>query len=129
VLATQVTFYLLTRLINSKNRIMSVHLSREDKRASIARALAKEGFRDVYVLDHESAREVLTEKRLALLDYLRGHEVESVRGLAEAIERDKASVSRDLKTLAAHDLVEFRDAGARKVPAVKHETVVVEPVV
>ncbi len=108
---------------------MSVQQNRPEKRAKVAQALAKEGFEDVYVLDRESAEHVLTEKRTAVLDRLRDEEVESVRGLARELDRDKGSVSRDLAVLARHDLVEFREDGTRKIPVLKHETVIVEPVV
>jgi predicted transcriptional regulator len=108
---------------------MSIQQSRTEKRAKIARVLAEEGFEDVYVLDRESAEHVLTGKRTAVLDCLRDTEVESVRGLARELDRDKGSVSRDLAVLARHDLVEFREDGSRKIPVVKHETVIVEPVV
>ena len=108
---------------------MSVQQSRAEKRAKIARALAKEGFEDVYVLDRESAERVLTEKRTAMLDWLRDEEIGSVRGLARELDRDKGSVSRDLEILARHDLVAFRENGSRKIPVLKHETVIVEPVV
>lgn len=108
---------------------MSLQRSHAEKRARIARALAQEGFEDVYVLDRESAERVLTEGRLAVLDCVRDGDVESVRGLARELERDKGAVSRDLDVLARHDLVTYREEGARKVPVLKHETVIVEPVV
>jgi len=108
---------------------MSVQRSRTEKRARIARTLAKEGFEDVYVLDRESAERVLTEKRTAVLDHVRADDVESVRGLARELGRDKGSVSRDLGVLAEHDLVEYRTEGSRKIPVIKHETIIVEPVV
>lgn len=98
-----------------------------DKRAHIARALAKEGFDDVLVLDQESAREILTDRRIGLLSVLRTEEVESIRDLADRLERDKGDVSRDVTTLAKHDLVELQTEGRRKVPRIKHETVIVEP--
>lgn len=108
---------------------MSIQRNRPEKRAKIARALAKEGFEDVYVLDRESAERVLTAKRTELLDRLREGEIESVRGLARELDRDKGSVSRDLAVLASHDLVAFRENDTRKIPVLKHETVIVEPVV
>lgn len=108
---------------------MSVQRSRAEKRARIARALAKEGFEDVYVLDRESAERVLTEKRTEVLDRVRADDVRSVRSLARELGRDKGAVSRDLDVLAEHDLVEYRTDGSRKIPDVKHETVIVEPVV
>ncbi len=42
-----------------------------EKRGEIARALAEHGMEDVYVIDRESAREILTEKRTELLDALK----------------------------------------------------------
>ena len=108
---------------------MSMNRNRSAKRAKVARALAKEGFEDVCVLDRESAERVLTEKRTAVLDRVRVDDVESVRSLARKLGRDKGAVSRDLDILAEHDLVAYRDEGTRKIPTVKHETVIVEPVV
>lgn len=98
-----------------------------DKRADIARALAKEGFDDVLVLDRESAEEVLTERRVEILRTLAEVNVESIRNLAKLLERDKGDVSRDVSLLAKHDLVEFTHEGNRKIPDAKHETVIVEP--
>lgn len=108
---------------------MSVQRNRTEKRAEIARALATAGFDDVYVLDRESAEQVLTPKRTELLDCLREEDVESVRDFARALGRDKGSVSRDLAVLARHDLVAFREDGTRKIPEIKHETVIAEPLV
>lgn len=107
---------------------MSVEISAEKKRSLMARALAKEGFDDVYVLDADSAAEVLTPKRREILGRLSDGDIHSVRSLAEDLGRDKGSVSRDLELLASHDLVTFEQEGKRKVPKQKHETVVVEPV-
>jgi predicted transcriptional regulator len=93
----------------------------------MARALAKEGFEDVYILDAGSAAEVLTPKRRELLSRLVEDDVRSVRSLAEDVDRDKGAVSHDLELLARHDLVTFERNGKRKVPKAKHQTVVVEP--
>ncbi len=98
------------------------------KRGEIARALAKQGLEDVFVLDRVSAREVLTEKRTEILDTLKTEETESVRHLAEVVDRDKSVVSQDLQVLAEHDLVEYEEDGRRKVPKLKHENVIVAPV-
>jgi len=99
-----------------------------EKRGEIARALAEGGMEDVFVLDRESAREVLTDKRTEMLDTLKSEEVESVRHLAETLGRDKSVVSMDLQVLARNDLVEYRKEGRRKIPKLKHENVVVAPV-
>lgn len=107
---------------------MPVTLSPAEKRAKMARALAKEGFDDVYILSKETATEVLAEKRSEVLDRVNQADVRSVRALADELGRDKGAVSRDLEVLAKHDLVTFDREGSRKIPRAKHETVIVEPV-
>lgn len=99
------------------------------KRGRIARTLVKEGdFSDVFVLDRRGGRRVLTKERLELLDHLRDEDVESIRGLADALDRDKADVSRDLDTLFEAGVLTFESDGNRKIPELAHETVVVEPI-
>jgi predicted transcriptional regulator len=106
---------------------------RAEKRQLLTRtlaggALAQAGYTDTLVLSRESAREVLTAPRLELLDRLRSGPVDSVRALADELDRDKGGVSRDLATLAALDVLEYEPAGRAKRPRLKHETVLVEPV-
>lgn len=48
---------------------------------------------------------------------------------AEALDRDKGVVSRDLQTLARLDVVEFEENGCAKPPRLKHAHVAVEPIV
>ncbi len=106
---------------------------RAEKRRLLTRtlaggALAQAGYTDTLVLSRESAREVLTAPRLELLDRLKSGPVDSVRALADELDRDKGGVSRDLATLSELDVVEYEPAGRAKRPRLKHETVLVEPV-
>lgn len=101
---------------------------RIERRAQMARALAKGGMDGVHVLSHESAERVLTEKRRELIDVLRHEEVESVRDLARRVERDKGQVSRDLATLAEHAVVGFETTGRAKRPYLQSDHLVVEPI-
>jgi predicted transcriptional regulator len=106
---------------------------RAEKRRLFTRALAggplaAAGFTDALILSRESARQVLTSPRLALLDRLRHGPPESVRSLAVELDRDKAGVSRDLALLASLDLVEYEASGRAKRPRLKHDVVLVEPV-
>jgi predicted transcriptional regulator len=94
----------------------------------MARALAKGGMTGAYVLSHESAERVLTEKRRELLDVLDRDEVDSVRDLARRVERDKAQVSRDLGVLAEHGVVDFEKSGREKRPYLENDHLVVEPI-
>lgn len=56
-----------------------------DDRARLAQAAAEAGFEDVLVIERDTARKVLTDRRQELLDRVREGEVESVRGLAPSI--------------------------------------------
>lgn len=91
------------------------------------------GYTDVLVLRRENGRGVLTESRLELVGYLdrHGDQVESVRDLARKLDRDKGAVSKDLRRLAELDIVEYEGEGdgEAKRPVLKHEHVVIEPVV
>lgn len=97
------------------------------RREMLAEALTSAGHEDVYVIGRKDAREVLDQHREAILDYLRDHEVDSVSELADALDRDTGNVSRDLKTLADHGIVNMEKDGRAKVPELVHELVVVEP--
>lgn len=99
------------------------------KRMEFSRALVREGYDDVLTLSRESAGELLAPGRLEIIDRLREGSVESVRALADELDRDKAGVSRDLKLLAEHDVIAYENHGRAKIPTLEHETVVVEPVV
>ena len=103
------------------------------RRDEFASDLNARGYADVLVLRRGNGREVLTESRLALLDSLahHGEEIESVSDLARRLDRDKGAVSKDLRRLAELDIVEYEGEGEgeAKRPVLKHEHVVVEPVV
>lgn len=95
--------------------------------------LNAQGYTDVLVLRRENGRDILTESRLELVGYLERHgdEVESVRDLARRLDRDKGAVSKDLRRLAELDVVEYEGDGDGKAkrPVLKHDHVVIEPVV
>jgi len=103
----------------------------DHQRGEMARALARGGFGDVHVVSRETATEVLTPRRVELLDTLkeRGEAIGSVRQLAAAVGRDKGAVSRDLARLAEYGLIEYVDEGASRRPQLTYETIVVEPIV
>lgn len=97
-------------------------------RSRMARALATSGFEDVLVTDRATAKRVLTEKRQELIARIRAGDIESVRGLAADLDRDVSGVSRDLDLLFEADIIEFETDGQRKIPRLKHDTVVAEPI-
>lgn len=99
-----------------------------EQRSQMARALATSGFEDVLVTDRETAKKVLTEKRQELIARIREGDIESVRALADDLDRDVSGVSRDLDLLFEADIIEFDTDGQRKIPRLKHDTVVAEPI-
>ena len=101
---------------------------RAERRARMARALARGGMDGVQVLSLESAEKVLTSKRRELVEILRTQEVESVRDLARRAGRDKGQVSRDLGVLAEHGVVSYEEDGRSKRPYLTQEHIVVEPI-
>ncbi len=100
-----------------------------ERRSEFADALAREGYADVLVLPREDAAELVTDRRLAILDYLREHDPDSVSALADALGYDVGDISRDLDVLARYDVTERVTEGRRKVPRLEHDHVVLEPLV
>lgn len=100
-----------------------------ERRDAFADALAREGYTDVLVLHRTDARELVTKRRLAILDHLRENRPESVSALADALGYDVGDVSRDLDLLARYDVTERVTEGRRRVPRLKHRHVVLEPLV
>jgi predicted transcriptional regulator len=99
-----------------------------DTRLEFARVLARGGMEGSQIISQETADEVLTEKRREIIARLRSQDVDSVRGLARELNRDKAAVSRDLKLLAEHGIIDFETDGQGKRPYLQHDHLVVEPV-
>lgn len=107
---------------------MATQQDRPQSKIEFMRLLAEAGLSDFLVLKKETADEVLTDRRLELLERIRDEGDESVTELAASLGRDKAAVSRDLSVLFEHSLIDFEHEGQRKIPVVWHETVVIEPI-
>ena len=107
---------------------MASQAKRSRNRTEFARALTEAGFTDFLMLDTETAQSVLTERRVELLRRIRAEDFDSVQRLADDLGRDKAAVSRDLGLLFEHNAVDYEVEGSRKVPTLKHERIVVEPI-
>ena len=100
-----------------------------EQRTTLARVLAQAGLTDVLVTDRAFARRLLTENRQDLLQEIRDGDVDSVRGLARALDRDEAAVSRDVNLLLENDVLEYETRGQRKMPRLKHNAVISEPII
>jgi predicted transcriptional regulator len=102
---------------------------RLELRAAFSETLTQHGFPDTLVLARERAEDIFHDRRLDLLDYLKDHEPDSVRALAQELGYDKGVVSRDLQKLARIDVIEYVEEGRAKAPRLKHNHVAIEPVV
>jgi predicted transcriptional regulator len=100
-------------------------------RVDYLRRLSEGGFDDVLVLSRDTAEEVLTQKRMELLNELAADDAEitSMRDLARRVDRDISIVSRDLDVLFEADVIDYEQSGRSKRPVLAHENVVVEPIV
>jgi predicted transcriptional regulator len=68
-------------------------------------------------------RALLTDRRVELLQSIMAKRPESIRGLAERLDRDVKSVHDDLGVLADYDIVHFEQDGRAKRPFVPYETI------
>ncbi|MCJ7479058.1 MAG: hypothetical protein MUP63_02660 [Candidatus Nanohaloarchaeota archaeon QJJ-7] len=84
---------------------------------------------DILVLDLEGASQILTDNRIEMMDVIEEQEPESIRDLARKVDRNVNAVMRDLKVLYENDVVMFEEEKNRKIPRMRHERVIVEPVV
>lgn len=95
----------------------------------VGRTLSAAGFGDVHVLSHEAADRALTKNRRELISVINREPIESIRGLARRVGRDKGNVKRDLDVLVEENLVEFVTDGRSKRPTIKPDTIIPEPLV
>lgn len=95
----------------------------------VGRALSEAGFGTVHVLSHEAADRALTKNRRELVTVINTEAVDSIRGLARRVGRDKGNVKRDLDVLVDENLVAFETDGRSKRPFIKPDTIIQEPLV
>jgi len=98
-------------------------------RYEMGQALSESEFGDVLVLSHEAADRALTPRRREIIETLATCDVTSVRDLADRSGRDPGNLSRDLQVLVAENVIRHVEDGRAKRPELKHDTIVVEPIV
>lgn len=76
--------------------------------------------------DRGRLRELLTDRRMELIEETMEHPPESIRGLADRLGRDVRDVHDDLHLLAEYGIVHFEEDGRAKKPYVPYETVRLE---
>ena len=114
----------------SKTKTEESNIEELDLDVRFTRALREGGFDDFFMLDRETAREVLTEERLRLIDAIEEYEdeIESKSDLAEVVGRDVSAVHRDLDVLFENGLIRYEKVGNRRIPELAYEHIVVEPI-
>jgi len=76
--------------------------------------------------DRAQLRKLLTDWRMELLEAVMEHPPESIRGLADRLDRDVHDVHDDLYLLAEYDIVHFEEDGRAKKPHVPYDRVRIE---
>ncbi|KDE58883.1 sugar metabolism cluster protein [Halostagnicola sp. A56] len=98
--------------------------------AAIERAERWEGGEEVpHVVNFEDRarlRQLLTDRRMELLEVVMEHPPESIRALADRLGRDVHDVHDDLYLLAEYDIIHFEEDGRAKRPYVPYDTVRLE---
>jgi len=76
-------------------------------------------------LSEEEKKQLLTPKRIQLVKVIRNNDGLSVSELAQEVERDTGAVSRDLKVLSDHEVIELERSGHRKEATVAASHIVI----
>jgi predicted transcriptional regulator len=76
--------------------------------------------------DRSRLRQLLTDRRMGLLEEVMEHPPESIRALADRLDRDVHDVHDDLHLLTEYDIIYFEENGRAKKPYVPYDTVRIE---
>lgn len=76
--------------------------------------------------DRSRLRQLLTDRRMELLEEVMEHPPESIRALADRLDRDVHDVHDDLHLLAEYGIIHFTADGRAKKPHVPYDTVRIE---
>lgn len=76
--------------------------------------------------DRARLRQLLTDRRMELLEQVMEDPPESIRALAGRLDRDVHDVHDDLHLLAEYNIIHFEEDGRAKKPYVPYDTVRLE---
>ena len=91
--------------------------------------LTKSGVEDVLVLKRDTFRDVTTPKRTEIIETIQQEEISSIRGLSRKLDRKVSAVHKDLEVLYESNVIDFREENGSKVPEIKHQNILPEPLV
>jgi len=102
----------------------------EHKESALDRAAHWEDGEDVpHVVNFQDAsrlQRILTPRRLDLVRSLMDAPADSIRSLADRLDRDIRQVHDDVQTLHEYRIVHFREEGGAKQPFIPYDTVKIE---
>ena len=102
----------------------------DHKAGALDRAAQWEQGEDVpHVVNFQDAsrlQRILTPRRLDLVQSLMDAPAESMRDLADRLDRDVRQVHDDLQMLSEYRIVHFQEEGGAKKPFVPYDTVTIE---
>lgn len=76
--------------------------------------------------DASRLQRILTPRRLELIRSLLDGPADSIRALADRLDRDVRQVHDDVDLLSEYGIVRFREHGAAKEPYIPYETISIE---
>ncbi|OIB58156.1 transcriptional regulator [Natrialba sp. SSL1] len=76
--------------------------------------------------DASRLQRVLTPRRLELVRSLMDEPAESIRALADRLDRDVRQVHDDLQILSEYRIIHFREEGSAKQPHIPYDTIKIE---
>lgn len=74
-------------------------------------------FQDIIIMKGSDIFEVLSPKRMEILEYLMTNEVSSIKKLANALHRNYKNVYDDLKALSKYELLDLTEHGRALKPS------------
>jgi hypothetical protein len=74
-------------------------------------------FQDIIIMKDPDIFEVLSPKRMEMLEFLMANEVNSIKTLAGALHRNYKNVYDDLKAMSKYDLVDLTERGRSLKPS------------
>lgn len=112
---------------HTQNQVSHNYVENQETRDFINRVLKRDREETVNIIPKELARELLTPKKLEILETIQEEEVESMRDLARKLDRDPGIVKKDLDKLWKHGLIDYEEDGRKKKPVRTADKIVIEP--
>lgn len=76
--------------------------------------------------DRSRLRKLLTDRRMELIEEVMESQPDSIRGLADRLDRDVRDVHDDLHLLAEYNIIHFRTDGRSKRPTIPYDIIRLE---